>query len=580
MYAFAAALPPVAILVLAAGSLALRRRHRPKAPLERDAVDKKLSQTVPEVAKLKAKKTRKRSKRSSQPTNVENGDDELEARGETQQPELQLRSEQEAPLEMTDMPSSSSGTISGDSTGLWTTVMRKSRTSRASVARAEAQADATAKTTAASTLLISDAAPSSSLVHPVHRPQSSTASSAEEASARAQAKWFTTEEMHPGSQSQSSQPTPKPHSEDAQCAKEGHAKRRCSACLQQGVVASGRVAPLQKSQTGKNWAAVTADTPDEQVATVRDLASFPLFNRASEFGAVGDRVISYHAVKAKVDTGNVRFSSDSDASETLAKRSMESADSTFSSPRSMGSLSPRSQSSTLDGMSDEDEHAGKSSAAELEYVARQNLSGPKDPVNELKTLPERLDSSDWLEVADALNNLRALVFFHAASSESVMPSVAPQILKAMKNPRSALQKTAIMALTDAFSSLGDKTLPWISLLLLELFLKASQDKKFVCETADEALRVMVASVSPAPLLEKLLPFTNHKSQRVRAKAIAAIYSSLIRMNVDEMVAFGPERLVKAAKRLQTDKQPEARDAARKMLEVLESQGKVAPVVEC
>lgn len=50
-------------------------------------------------------------------------------------------------------------------------------------------------------------------------------------------------------------------------------------------------------------------------------------------------------------------------------------------------------------------------------------------------------------------------------------------------------------------------------------------------------------------------------------------------NVDEMVTFGPERLVKAAKRLQTDKQPEARDAARKMLEVLESQGKVAPVAE-
>lgn len=280
--------------------------------------------------------------------------------------------------------STSSDATSGDSTGLWTTVKRKSRSSRASVARFEGQADATADITAASIVLVNDAAPSSSLIRPVPYQQSSSTSSAEEASARAQAKWFTAEDMHPRSQSQSSQPIPNPHSEEAECAKEGHAKRRCSACLQQSQGAPGKVAPLQKPQTGKNWAAVTADNPDEQVATVRDLASFPLFNRSSEFGAVGDRVVSYQAIKAKVDTGMVRMSSDSDASEILAKRSVESADSSFSSPRSLGSLSPRSQSSTLDGMSDEDEHAGKSSAAELEYVARQNLTRPKDPVNDLK----------------------------------------------------------------------------------------------------------------------------------------------------------------------------------------------------
>lgn len=70
-------------------------------------------------------------------------------------------------------------------------------------------------------------------------------------------------------------------------------------------------------------------------------------------------------------------------------------------------------------------------------------------------------------------------------------------------------------------------------------MKSSQDKKFVCDTADEALRVMTVNLSPAPLLEKLLPFTTHKSQRVRARAIGAVYGSLVRM-----VSFD-ERLLKA-----------------------------------
>lgn len=52
---------------------------------------------------------------------------------------------------------------------------------------------------------------------------------------------------------------------------------------------------------------------------------------------------------------------------------------------------------------------------------------------------------------------------------------------------------------------------------------------------------------------------------------------LLLQNLDEIVLFGHERLLKAAKRLQTDKQPEARDAARKMRELLESQGKIAPL---
>lgn len=103
MYAFAAALPPVAVLVLAAGSLVLRRRRRPKASPEKDASYQKVAQT-PEIVKPKAKKTRKRSKRSLRPTTDENEEDGLVAREEVQQPDLQLQSERKAVLETEDVP--------------------------------------------------------------------------------------------------------------------------------------------------------------------------------------------------------------------------------------------------------------------------------------------------------------------------------------------------------------------------------------------------------------------------------------------------------------------------------------------
>lgn len=56
------------------------------------------------------------------------------------------------------------------------------------------------------------------------------------------------------------------------------------------------------------------------------------------------------------------------------------------------------------------------------------------------------------------------------------------------------------------------------LQLLQLLLKASQDKKFVCEEAEKALKAMVGSMPPLPLLQKLRVYVSHANLRIRAKA--------------------------------------------------------------
>ncbi|KAJ6382168.1 hypothetical protein OIU77_030760 [Salix suchowensis] len=63
-------------------------------------------------------------------------------------------------------------------------------------------------------------------------------------------------------------------------------------------------------------------------------------------------------------------------------------------------------------------------------------------------------------------------------------------------------------------------------LLLQLLLKASQDKRFVCEEADRALNAMVKSMTPLPFLNKLRPYVSHCNPRVRAKAAITISNCL------------------------------------------------------
>lgn len=67
------------------------------------------------------------------------------------------------------------------------------------------------------------------------------------------------------------------------------------------------------------------------------------------------------------------------------------------------------------------------------------------------------------------------------------------------------------------------------LQLLQLLLKASQDKKFVCEEADRALQAMTGSVPPLPLLRKLQSCVSHTNPKVRAKAAVSVSSCVSKM---------------------------------------------------
>ncbi|CAM8988539.1 unnamed protein product [Rhodiola kirilowii] len=221
-----------------------------------------------------------------------------------------------------------------------------------------------------------------------------------------------------------------------------------------------------------------------------------------------------------------------------------------------------------------DENAPPPAAdAAIDYIASQDLEALLDPDVTLQGLAEGLESKDWIRICESLNDVRRFAIHHSALLLPIMEKVMIVIVKAMKNPRSALCKTSIMAAADIFSVycdtlLLDETLTAESFdqLLLQLLLKASQDKKFVCEEAERALKSMVVSMNPLPLLHKLQKYVNHTNPRIRAKASVSFSNCISKMGLDGAKEFGLVSLVQTALKLLNDRTARGeREAARSTL---------------
>ncbi|CAH9129786.1 unnamed protein product [Cuscuta epithymum] len=224
------------------------------------------------------------------------------------------------------------------------------------------------------------------------------------------------------------------------------------------------------------------------------------------------------------------------------------------------------------GMNDENKAPlPPSGDASVDYLPSEKLESHADPELKIQGLVGGLESKDWLKVCESLIDVRRFALFHSTLLGPILEKVILIMVKAMKNPRSALCKTSIMASSDIFKAFGDKLLiePEISdafdQVLLQLLLKASQDKKFVCEEADRALKVMVGSMTPLLVLQKLQSYARHSNPKVRAKAAISISDCFSKMELEGMKEFGLVPLIQIAVDLLNDRLPEAREAARRII---------------
>lgn len=200
--------------------------------------------------------------------------------------------------------------------------------------------------------------------------------------------------------------------------------------------------------------------------------------------------------------------------------------------------------------------------SEVEYIDSENLTDLPDVDSSLNTLLTRLDSKDWVLICEALNNVRQLAIYHKEKLLEMLGAVIPLIVKSLKNPRSAVCKTAIMTSADIFKIYSDSVVDSSDPLLLQLLLKSSQDKRFVCEAAETALIAMTTCISPSLLLPKLQSYLKNKNPRIRAKASMCFSRSVPRLGLEGIKAYGIDKLIQIAASQLSDQLPESREAAR------------------
>ncbi|CAN6448674.1 unnamed protein product [Victoria cruziana] len=224
-------------------------------------------------------------------------------------------------------------------------------------------------------------------------------------------------------------------------------------------------------------------------------------------------------------------------------------------PASLVSSVPSKDAKTLDP-------GAANGNVEIEYIESENLHQLEDVDAILSTLLARLDSKDWVLVCEALNHVRQLALFHKGTIADMLGDVISLIVKSLKNPRSAVCKTAIMAAADIFEVYRDQTIDSFEPLLVQLLLKSSQDKRFVCDAAERTLITMTTCLSPTVLLPKLQPYLQHKNPRIRAKTLACISRSVPRLGTEGVKAYGFDELINVAASKLSDQLPESREAAR------------------
>ncbi|KAM0831472.1 hypothetical protein ACQ4PT_065512 [Festuca glaucescens] len=205
----------------------------------------------------------------------------------------------------------------------------------------------------------------------------------------------------------------------------------------------------------------------------------------------------------------------------------------------------------------------------VEYVRSEDLQPVAGPKARAAGLVAEIDSKDWVKVCEALNDARRLAIHHPALLTPILEKMVLAMVKTMKNPRSAVLKTSVMACTDVFNAFGNlissASADAFDKLLLQLLLKASQDKRFVAEEAEKAMRAMATSMPPLPLLKKLKSYVHHANLRVRAKAAVAMAHCAARMDIETMKEFGLSALLQVSAELLNDRLPEAREAARSIV---------------
>ena len=211
------------------------------------------------------------------------------------------------------------------------------------------------------------------------------------------------------------------------------------------------------------------------------------------------------------------------------------------------------------------------------YVPSDALDACDAPGAEAAALAERLDSDSWTLACASLLIVRRLATHHPDHLAEVLDVVLPKVRHHMNSLRSSLCKTALICAADLFRAFGDIMLEHLETgepsMLTTLLSKAALEKRFVMDEAKRTLAAAVSYLSVEDIMRALLDRVGSKNDKVRAVVATCVADVADKAlserseNDDEPCCVDIERdeLLRAAASFVNDRQPTARDSARRLL---------------
>lgn len=187
----------------------------------------------------------------------------------------------------------------------------------------------------------------------------------------------------------------------------------------------------------------------------------------------------------------------------------------------------------------------------------------------------QLKSTEWISVCSGMNDLRSLAVHHPVKCDGVVSSLLPFVVKAIRSPRSALSKSAIITSRDLFRyvprsmadllDVGNTSTSLLSQLLLKA---ASNDKRFVVEEAVASLEEMAQSLSPLSVMNALMAYAEHKNPKVRGRIMSLLWMVIERgqCTAATILEVGLDRIIVYLAQGLNDNTAEARESSKKITE--------------
>jgi HEAT repeat protein len=200
------------------------------------------------------------------------------------------------------------------------------------------------------------------------------------------------------------------------------------------------------------------------------------------------------------------------------------------------------------------------------HTPTEELQPVENPDTTMRTLIERLGSSDWAVQMEALNDLRALSIYHAP--QTVLPNlhqVVRHTLLVADNLRSQLSKAAIMSLADMLRYLKAHMDPELDKLVITLVKKAGETSGFIAEEAKKAMLAAIDNCSEHRTISALLHANVNKNSIIRGKVALFLQVAIENLGNRVVASRELERLFPVIVRYLSEGQMEPRAAGKKAL---------------